>query len=100
MRLLRLLVDAGARLRYHGDFDWGGLRIGNLVLDRLPVTPWRFDAAAYHAAAGSELAAPLTGRPADASWDPSLADAMRELGRQVEEEAVLDPLLADLDDGA
>jgi uncharacterized protein (TIGR02679 family) len=98
MRLLRLLADAGAQLRYHGDFDWGGVRIANRVFDRLRVLPWRFDTAAYRAGAASELAAPLRGRPAVASWDADLSDAMVELGRQVEEEAVLDGLLADLED--
>lgn len=98
LRLLRLLVDAGARLRYHGDFDWGGLRIANRVFEQVPAVPWRFDSAAYRAAAASELAAPLRGRPAVAGWDSELSAAMAELGRQVEEEAVLDDLLADLDD--
>jgi uncharacterized protein (TIGR02679 family) len=47
MTLLRNLAEQGAQLRYHGDFDWGGLRIGNVVFGRLPVVPWRFDSAAY-----------------------------------------------------
>lgn len=98
MRLLRVLVDAGAGLRYHGDFDWGGLRIANRVFDQLPAVPWRFDTSSYRAAAVSELAAPLRGPRVEASWDAELAEAMAELGRQVEEEAVLDGLLADLDD--
>lgn len=96
MRLLRLLVEADAHLRYHGDFDWGGLRIGNVLFDRVPMTPWRFDAAAYGAAAGSALAAPLRGRPTVASWDTELAPAMQRTARQVEEEAVVDALLDDL----
>lgn len=37
MHLLRMLAAGGARLRYHGDFDWGGLRIGNWLFDRLPL---------------------------------------------------------------
>lgn len=79
-----------------GDFDWGGLRIAQTLVDRVAATPWRFDAASYRAATGSHLAAPLRGTPTDASWDPDLADAMREVGRQVEEEAVVDDRLADL----
>ena len=50
LHLLRLVVAAGATLRYHGDFDWGGVRIGNVVFGRVPVLPWRFDAAGYCAA--------------------------------------------------
>lgn len=96
IRLLRLLAAGGALLRYHGDFDWGGIRIGNVVFDRLPATPWRFDAASYRALSVSDAASPLRGRPTPATWDPELAPAMAELGSQVEEEAVIDGLLADL----
>ena len=53
MTVLRAAVAAGATLRYHGDFDWGGVRIGNVLFDRLPLSPWRFDAASYRAAAGA-----------------------------------------------
>ncbi|OPG07670.1 DUF2399 domain-containing protein [Microbispora sp. GKU 823] len=38
----------------------------------------------------------LTGRPVPTPWDPALADAMREQGSPVYEEAVADSLLADL----
>ncbi|WP_158895337.1 TIGR02679 family protein [Amycolatopsis anabasis] len=94
LRLLRLLTDAGARLRYHGDFDWGGLRIGNFLFERLPLTPWRFDTAAYHAV--SELGRPLTGTPVTATWDPDLTPAMTASNLALEEELVLDQLLEDL----
>jgi uncharacterized protein (TIGR02679 family) len=94
LHLLRLLVDAGAELAYHGDFDWGGLRIGNVLFDRLPARPWRFDTASYLAAAprGHTLA----GTAAEACWDGDLTDAMRASGKAVEEELVLDDLLDDL----
>ncbi len=42
--VLRQLVAAGAQLLHHADFDWGGIRIGNVLHTRLPVSPWRFDA--------------------------------------------------------
>lgn len=93
MRLLRQLCEAGAELRYHGDFDWGGVRIGNTVFDRLPARPWRFDAAAYR---GAPAGRPLAGEPVAARWDPELAPALRERGEAVEEELLLEPLLADL----
>jgi len=32
---LSQLAGAGAELRYHGDFDWPGLHIGNLVMPRI-----------------------------------------------------------------
>ncbi len=95
MHLLRLAVSAGATLHYHGDFDWGGLRIGNVLHDRIPFTPWRFDTTAYLAT--GNLGRPLTGTPTTARWDPELADTMSRVGRRVEEELVLDVLLDDLD---
>ena len=96
MHLLRLLVAVGARLRHHGDFDWGGLTIGNVLRARLPVTSWRFDAAAYRAAAGARSGRELTGPAVTACWAPDLTVAMSELARRVEEELVLDDLLDDL----
>lgn len=96
MVLLRLAVDAGATLRFHGDFDWGGLRIGNVLFGRLPVRPWRFDAAGYRAALDRGPGGPLRGIPVEASWDPGLGAAMRLAGSAVEEERVLDDLIGDL----
>lgn len=96
MALLRAAVAAGARLRYHGDFDWGGLRIGNVLFGRLPIGPWRYDTASYHAAVTLGPGRTLTGVPVDASWDAELGEAMRREGHAVEEERVLDDLVADL----
>ena len=97
MVLLRSLAAAGVRLRHHGDFDWGGLTIGNLLHRRLPVEPWQFDRDAYlRAVALHPHAAPLTGTPTSASWDSGLAEAMREAGRQIEEELVAGDFLETL----
>jgi uncharacterized protein (TIGR02679 family) len=96
LHLLRLVVTAGATLRYHGDFDWGGVRIGNVVFGRLPVLPWRFDAACYSAAVSAGIGRELAGRPVAASWDETLADRMARCRIRVDEELVLDDLLADL----
>ena len=92
-RLLEGLVDAGWTLRYHGDFDWGGIRIANLVMDRHGAKPWRFAAAAYRSTSGGT---PLAGEAIEAIWDPELAVAMRAEGRTVHEEQVLEGLLGDL----
>jgi uncharacterized protein (TIGR02679 family) len=94
--LLRCLAADGARLRYHGDFDWGGLRIGNVVFGRLPVEPWRFGAAEYRRAAALGAGRPLAGEPTACTWDEELTEAMRRQGHAVEEERVLDDLLTDL----
>lgn len=98
IHLLRLVTEAGAELRYHGDFDWGGLRIANAVLGRFPARPWRFDAESYLAVAPRGRA--LTGSPVTDCWDTDLAETLRATGRAVEEELVLDTLLADLTPGA
>jgi uncharacterized protein (TIGR02679 family) len=94
--LLRRLVAAGARLRYHGDFDWPGITIANGVIGRFGARPWRLDADAYRSAA-AELGGPrLRGGPVTATWDPGLTEAMLAVGVKVEEERVLDDLLTDL----
>ncbi len=95
--LLRALAAAGARLTHHGDFDWGGVRIANVLHARLPLVPWRFDTEAYLRAADSVTSPqPLVGAPAHASWDPLLGETMRRVGQRIEEELVLEELLADL----
>ncbi|MGW6412853.1 TIGR02679 family protein [Streptomyces vinaceus] len=95
--LLRQLYQGGTTLHYHGDFDWGGLRIASALLRRVPWLPWRYTTADYRAAALTHRGGlPLTGRPAEALWDPRLPDALEELGVRIEEETVLDALLSDL----
>lgn len=91
--LLNLLSTAGIELAYHGDFDWGGLRVGNVIVRDHGACPWRFTAADYQATTGG---APLRGNPVAARWDPTLAPALARAGRAVHEEQVLDTLLDDL----
>jgi uncharacterized protein (TIGR02679 family) len=93
--LLRQLGAADARLRYHGDFDWPGITIANGIIARFGARPWRLDALTYRSAAMTG-GPRLRGSPVTATWDPALTEAMRELGVKVEEERVLDDLLADL----
>ncbi len=97
MTLLRGLAAAGAELVHHGDFDWGGIRIGNVLRARVSVAPWRFDVAAYERAVAVQPGPRLRGAPVGAAWDPGLSAAMRRAGRVVEEEAVVDELLDDLE---
>lgn len=95
--LLEILTAAGAECRYHGDFDWPGLRIAGVLRDRIGWTPWRYTANDYVALASRDvLSRLLTGPPATSPWDPGLATAMAEHGRAIEEEAVVDQLARDV----
>jgi uncharacterized protein (TIGR02679 family) len=95
--LLMQLAKAGARLLYHGDFDWPGLRIANLVIRSFRAEPWRFGAGDYAEHADRATGQSLTGAPAAASWDASLAPAMQGRGLAIPEEAVSATLLEDLE---
>ena len=105
-RLLELLAAGGSEFGYHGDFDWGGVRIACAVHDRVNWRPWRYDHHAYEAAvstahplaqlAGLAGLTGLAGEPAATPWDPELAAAMRRRNLRIEEELTLDALLQDL----
>jgi uncharacterized protein (TIGR02679 family) len=96
-RLLELLAAGGAEFAYHGDFDWGGVRIASAVRHRISWRPWRYDRQAYEAAAAAaHPLAPLVDEPAATPWDTELADAMRQRNARIEEELTLDAILQDL----
>lgn len=96
--LLTQLAGRGARLRYHGDFDWTGLRIANALYRTIQFEPWRFGTADYIQACERMLAAPeVGGNPVYAVWDSQLTGAMVERALCIEEETVIDPLLDDLE---
>jgi len=99
-RLLELLAAGGAEFGYHGDFDWGGVRIARAVYQRVTWQPWRYDRQSYEAAVSAAHPltplAPLVGEPTATPWDPDLAAAMRHRNVRVEEELTLDALLQDL----
>ncbi len=91
--LLRQLREAGADIRYHGDFDWRGVQIAGRVFRCCGARPWRFDAAAYRAAPKQKN---LDGSPSETPWDPELSAAMASLGKSVHEEAIARILIEDL----
>lgn len=96
--LLKLLSEAGIQLLYHGDFDWDGVQIGNLMMTQHGAQPWRFGVEDYvQAARGEGLS--LEGAPVVPSWSPELGERMQRIGRVVHEEEVLSLLLADLETG-
>lgn len=96
--MLTQLRMAGALLRYHGDFDWPGIRIANLVLREHGAHAWRMSEKDYVAAAersqgrGTEL----SGAEVTATWDPPLSARMTEHGKSIPEEALVDTLLFEL----
>lgn len=92
--LLELLVRGGYEIQYHGDFDWGGLRIANRIFAAFGFRPWRYTAPDYQLAGGSNR--PLKPPPADAAWDPDLRAAIIRGGQGVDEESLIDVLLNDL----
>jgi uncharacterized protein (TIGR02679 family) len=94
--LLAQLAAAGARLRYHGDFDWGGLTIGNFVMREFGAKPWRFGTTDYLSATAEHGIALHGGRPVVAQWDDALAVAMADRGVVVHEEGVAEILMIDL----
>ncbi|MDQ3403900.1 MAG: TIGR02679 family protein [Actinomycetota bacterium] len=96
IELLTLLASDGAHFAYHGDFDWGGIRIANGLTTRVDWTPWRFDTESYEQAILAAVGDELRGQPATAHWDPRLRGAMESAGRKIEEELFLPDLIADL----
>lgn len=97
--LLAQLAQAGACLRYHGDFDWAGIAIASTVINGFGAVPWRFGVSDYLAALDRDAGAtrPLEGNPVAACWDGALADAMHTHGRAIDEEALAATLIPDLD---
>jgi uncharacterized protein (TIGR02679 family) len=93
--ILKQLKEAGADLRYHGDYDWPGISIANYVIAKYGAVPWHFSAADYVAAAKSapQLTIPLSGRPVIASWDADLTAAMTKTGIKIEEEAIAERII-------
>jgi uncharacterized protein (TIGR02679 family) len=92
--VLRRLAQAGATLRYHGDFDWPGIAIANRLVTEAGVVPWLMGKTDYEAAIRRRSAAlPLAGTPVAACWDDTLRAAMTRHGIAVHEESVLNDLL-------
>ena len=98
--LIRRLLAAGAEVRHHGDFDPDGVAI-TARLHAQGVVPWRMTAADYSTAlavaarAGVELRE-FAGVVPPTPWDPELAAVVQRAGRAVDEERVMDALLAEL----
>jgi uncharacterized protein (TIGR02679 family) len=97
LELLHQLRRHGAQVRFHADFDWTGVRIGNLLTEQHRAAPWRFDAPAYRSACAELVESmPLTGAAVEATWDRELRAAMEASARTIFEEQLIDILISDL----
>jgi uncharacterized protein (TIGR02679 family) len=96
--LLTQLREAGARLLYHGDFDWAGVVIGNTMMREFGASAWRFGAGDYcdAVAVAPRPGHRLKGTHLVATWDDGLTAAMTEHQIAIPEEAVAAGLLQDL----
>lgn len=95
--LLTQLLEAGADLRYHGDFDTAGLAICGRMM-RLGLAPWRMSAADYRAAlAAADVEGAVLPRetlaPGATPWDPALQEEFGEERRIVHQERLLPGLI-------
>lgn len=97
MTLLRSLAGGGARIDFHADFDWGGIRIGNVLATRVGAKAWRFSADDYmRTLTLTTRSAPLTGSLVRAAWDETLHTEMARSSLAIYEEQTLAGLLDDL----
>jgi uncharacterized protein (TIGR02679 family) len=90
-----ILLGMLGEFRYHGDFDWAGIRIANRVMGMFPgARPWRYGVVDYERACPD--GSTLSGIAVEASWDRELRPAMKRARKAVHEEQVLSELLDDL----
>jgi uncharacterized protein (TIGR02679 family) len=99
-QLADVITRSGGELLYHGDFDWPGIAIASSVMRRHGAWPWRMSAADYSAGARADAEhVRLVGTQQPTLWDLELGQVMAATGCAVYEEAVADPLIADLSAG-
>ncbi|MCO5997773.1 TIGR02679 family protein [Actinoallomurus rhizosphaericola] len=94
-RLLTAAVAAGARIRWHSDFDWAALRMTAAAVHRYAALPWRMGAEDYLEAVRTARD-PLRGVRAATPWDERLAVEMAREGCAVREDRLVPVLLDDL----
>lgn len=94
-QLLDLLKDTKCTLRYHGDFDWAGIRIANQIVQTYDAQPWQMTERDY-AQAIQFSTLDLKGKPVLAHWNPKLSDRMQAEGLAIHEEMLIENLLNDL----
>lgn len=108
-QLFEMLDCAHVSLHFHGDFDAGGLRIGNLVIKKTTALPWRFKTKDYTNGISQILNLFSQGNDGlesvtlsenslniEVGWDPHLIPAMKKHLLALYEEVVVSELVADL----
>lgn len=95
--LVRQLLDAGAEVSYHGDFDTPGLVLCARMA-AIGVTPWRMTAKDYLTAVAEAdvqgiALPPELNSPPPTPWDPDLHNAFAQELRVIHEERLLPGLL-------
>ncbi|MEV5747038.1 TIGR02679 family protein [Actinoallomurus sp. NPDC052308] len=98
-RLLTAAAVAGARIRWHSDFDWAALRMTAAAVHRYAALPWRMGAEDYLEAVRTARD-PLRGARAATPWDERLSVGMARAGYAVREDRLVSVLLEDLEPGA
>ncbi|MEJ2888906.1 DUF2399 domain-containing protein [Actinomycetospora aeridis] len=95
LALIDALRQAGAVVRHHGDIDVGGLGITRRLADR-GVVPWRMGVDDYRdAVARADVALPeITAAVPATPWDPDLQGEVQRAGVAIEQERVMDDVLA------
>jgi hypothetical protein len=91
------ISEAGAALRYHGDFDTAGFAICERMM-RLGLAPWRMSTADYRAAlAAADVECAVLPRETQAPWatpwDPALQEDFGRERRIVHQERLLPGLI-------
>jgi uncharacterized protein (TIGR02679 family) len=94
--LVQQLVDSGASVRYHGDFDSPGIAICRRMA-AIGAIPWEMSAAAYRRALNRAEVEMLdlladTGEPGPTPWDPGLAIEFSARRFIIHEEYLIDEL--------
>lgn len=94
--LLEGLRGAGWEVRHHGDLDPDGISITQGLVQRVAARPWRMGAEDYREALAAGYGRRVAVGRVEASWDSALGAEMASKQQVVEEEALLETLVADV----
>lgn len=96
--VVRQLIESGAVVLQHADFDAAGIDITRWLEARAGTVPWRMGADDYSAAVATRPTTALEGKVGPTPWAPDLGPSMVASGRAVHEEAIRADLLSAIRD--